>query len=584
MKFLRNLLAAILGTLIAFGIIFFGIILIASLVGDTKEIKVKNNSILVVRLDSPVKDYAPKGNNPLSEIMEFENQTLGLNQIENAIENAIYDKKIVGISLQAENLNIGVAQLQAVRKKLKEFKDSGKFIYAFATNYNQKSYYLNSVADSIFVNPRGGVDFKGLAAEILYYKDFENKFGVQYEVIRHGKYKSAVEPYLTNKMSEANRFQIKSFLNAIWEELLTNIGESRKISNKDLNNLADELGGRNSKLAMTNNLVDDTLYVDQYEKLLRKKLNQEPTSFLNTIGLEDYINSGKGRILHFANNKIAIIYAQGEITSGDGDENHIGDHLMIKAIRKAIASKNTKAIVLRVNSPGGSALTSEIIWREIELAKKKMPVVVSMSNYAASGGYYISCNANKIIAEPTTITGSIGVFGMLPNVHGLASQLGINAEQVKTNKSPNYSLFEPITSKFKQVTKEGVEQVYNTFLKRVADGRNLSIKTVDSLAQGRVWTGAQAIKIGLVDQLGDLHDAVVEAASLAGITDYSTRNYPRYKLDLKKKLSELPFISTKESLIKKEIGNSNFKLYQNLRNLYQSKGIQAKMPFVLQIN
>jgi len=584
MKFLRNLFASIFGTLIAIAILFVLLILIASVVGEKGKIAIKDNSVLTIHLNNEIKDYAPKSSNPLDEVLEINNQKLGLNKILNAIENAGYDDKIKGISISTLGINAGVAQTQAIRNKLVEFKETGKFIYAYADMYDQKSYYLSSVADSVFVNPRGAVDFKGLATEILYYKDFENKFGVKMEVIRHGKYKSAVEPFLTNKMSENNKMQITSFLKSIWNELVLDISKSRNLTTKKLNVIADNLLGRNANLAQENGLIDGSLYVDEYENKIKNVLQIPSKDEINSISLEDYIDSGKGRIRSSASDKIAVIYAQGEIIYGKGDEEHVGQDLIIKTLKKIRKASRVKAIVLRVNSPGGSALSSDLIWREIELTKKQLPVVVSMGNLAASGGYYISCNANKIIAEPTTITGSIGVFGMIPNVSELTNKLGINAEQVATNKSSRYSVFEPITNDFKQVTKEGVEAVYTTFLDHVAAGRNLSIQKVDSIAQGRVWTGIQAVKIGLVDQLGNLHDAIVEAASLAGITDYGIRNYPSYQTSLQDKLSKLPFVKSKEKILIEELGKKNYTIYKNLKSISNSTGIQARLPIVLSIN
>jgi len=584
MKFLRNLFASIFGTLIAIGVLFLLLILIASAVDESKKIAVQNNSILTMNLKSVVKDYAPKSSNLLDELFEINERKLGLNKILNAIENASYDDHIKGISISTLGIKAGVAQMQAIRNKLLAFKEAGKFIYAYADMYDQKSYYLSSVADSVFINPRGLVDFKGLATEILYYKNFENKFGVKYEVIRHGKYKSAVEPYLTNKMSENNKEQITLFLKSIWNELVLDISKSRKISVSKLNNIADNLLGRNANSAKENKLIDGIIYGDEYENKLKNAVETPLKESLNSVSLPDYIASGKGRIRSSASDKIAVIYAQGEIIYGKGDEDHIGQELIIDALRKARKSTHTKAIVLRVNSPGGSALTSDLIWREIELTKKQIPVVVSMGNVAASGGYYISCNANKIIAEPTTITGSIGVFGMLPNVSELAGKLGINAEQVKTNNSASYSIFEPISNEFKTVTKEGVEAVYTTFLNRVAKGRNLNVKIVDSIAQGRVWTGVQAVKNGLVDQLGNLHNAVVEAASLAGITDYGIRNYPSYHIDFQDKFNKLPFVKSKEKILIEEFGQENYQIYKNLKSMTNAKGIQARLPFLLTIN
>lgn len=583
MNFLRNLIASIFGTLIALGIILVLIVLVASAFGETDKIEVKANSVLEIKLDDEVKDYAPKSENPFDELFGFNDDKIGLNDIINAIENAKNDANIKGISIHTLGVNAGIAQTQAIRNKLQEFKGSGKFVNAYADVYDQKAYYLSSVADSIFLNPVGSVDFKGLSSEVLFYKDLEDKSGVTMEVIRHGKYKSAVEPFLYNEMSDANREQISSFLNAIWKEILEDVSISRNIIVDELNNIADNLLGRNADLALQNNLVDGTIYFDEYENKLKQAVGVSADKDLNTITIEDYISSGKGRITSSATNKIAVIYAQGEIIYGKGDENYIGQDLIINALKSARKSKDVKAIVLRINSPGGSALASELIWREIELTKKSLPIVVSMGDVAASGGYYLACNANKIIAEPTTITGSIGVFGVIPNISKLAGRIGINAEQVSTNKSASYSVFEPMTDDFRMVTTEGVEQVYNTFLDRVSIGRNISFAAVDSIAQGRVWSGVEAKKNGLVDELGNLEDAIVIAADLAKVTDYKVRNYPDYKVDFEDRIGGLPFMKTKEKIFIEELGEENYKMYKKVKSFSNLKGIQARLPYIMEI-
>ncbi|WBX76039.1 signal peptide peptidase SppA [Tenacibaculum ovolyticum] len=580
MKFLRNLLASILGFFIALFLIFLFFIAIASVMGSGDEIIVKSNSVLELDLSTPIKDYAPKEDNPFAEKLGLTENKLALNKIINAIENAKTDAKIKGISIKTTYINAGVAQTQAIREKIEDFKESGKFVYAYNDVYSQKNYYLSSVADSLFLNPVGAIDFKGLSTEVLYYKDFEDKYGIKMEVIRHGKYKSAVEPYLTNKMSDANREQTTSLLKSIWSEITGAISKSRNISIEQLNLIADNANGRNATLSKENNLIDGIIYEDEY----KEKLALHTDKKINTISLEDYINSGKGRISSSAKNKIAVIYAQGQIMYGEGNENIIGQGIINKAIRKARKDKNVKAIVLRVNSPGGSALASELIWRELELAKKDKPLVVSMGNLAASGGYYIACNANKIVAEPTTITGSIGVFGAIPNFNKFASDIGINAEQVSTNNNPNYSVFEPMNDKFYNVTKEGVEHIYTTFVNRVATGRNMTFEQVNEIAQGRVWTGKEAVKNGLVDKLGNLNDAVAIAAELANVESYRTRNYPTYKKELKDALKLSPFAkASKEEILKEALGDESYQLYNNINQMKKLKGIQARMPFILQI-
>ena len=587
MTFLRELLAVIVGVFISFFIMFMVLIAIGtamgSAFGEKDQITVKNNSVLVLKLKEEIKDYAPKSGDPFDEIFGFGDEVIGLNTIINAIENAKYDDNILGISIEALQLNSGIAQTQAIRNKLFEFKESGKFITAYADFYDQKNYYLSSVADSIYVNPVGGIDFKGLFGEILFFKDFQDKYGVKMEVIRHGKYKSAVEPFLANKMSDANKEQTQSFLNSIWSELVIDISESRKKTNQEINHIADELLARTPELAVENKMITNQLYRDEYESVINTLSNFDENKKINTVSLVDYISSGKGRIKSTSKNRIAVIYAQGEIKYGKGDEKYIGQELIVKALKKAVKSDNVKAIVLRVNSPGGSALASDIIWRELELTKKEKPLVVSMGDLAASGGYYIACNADKIVAEPTTITGSIGVYGAIPNISEFADRIGINAEQIGTNKqSVGYSIFEPITEEFYNVTKEGVELVYTTFVDKVAAGRNMTFAQVDSIAQGRVWTGKEAIENGLVDELGSLEDAIVIAADLAGIDDYRVRNYPDYKKDFKD-LFKGPFASIKESVLTEELGKENYKIYKRIKQFSDLKGIQTRLPFLLEI-
>ncbi|SDW42270.1 protease-4 [Lutibacter oricola] len=583
MKFLRNLLAAIFGTLIALGLILVLFIGIAAISGSSDKVTVKKNSILNLKMKTIVKDFAPKSDDPFEQIFKMSDKKVGLNQLLNAIENAKTDENIKGINIHTLGINAGVAQTQTLRDKLVDFKESGKFIYAYADVYDQKSYYLSSVADSIYVNPIGAVDFKGLSGEVLYYKDFQDKTGMKMEVIRHGKYKSAVEPYLYNEMSEANRAQTLAFLNSIWNELIDDIAESRNISTEKLNTIADNLLGRNADLAIENNLVDKAIYFDEYVSTLKSLVGIENDDTLNTIDIESYISTGKGRISSTGSDKIAVIYAQGEIIYGKGDEEKIGQDLIINALKKARKNKKVKAIVLRVNSPGGSALASELMWRELEITSDSLPLVVSMGNVAASGGYYIACNADKIFAEPTTITGSIGVFGTIPNISELAGNIGINAEQVSTNKSPSYSVFEPMTEEFRAVTKEGVEQIYTTFLTRVANGRNMTVEEVDEIAQGRVWSGTEALKVGLVDELGNLDDAIAYAAELAETTDYKVRNYPSYKVDFEEKFSSFPFSKAKEDILKEELGEENYKIYKNIKQISNLKGVQARLPYILEI-
>jgi protease-4 len=584
MNFLRNLLAAILGTLIAFGMIFFMFLIFISLANAEEGMVIKRNSVLELQFEDPINDYT--GSNNADPFGGFFEQAVGLDDILHAIEVAKNDEKIDGISIKSQFVMAGWSQVQAIRNALRDFRESGKFVYAYADLYMQKDYFLASVADSVFLNPVGNMDFRGLSAEVLYFKNLQEKTGVKMEVIRHGKYKSAVEPFLQNEMSEANRTQISELLGSLWESMLEDIASDRGIAREDLNAIADSLGGRLPRLAKESGLIDDLLYMDQYEEVLKRASKRSEDQLVEYISLSDYMKEARKKQIYKGTDRIAVIYAQGEILYGEGSPSYIGQGLINKALLRARDDNKVKAVVLRVNSPGGSALTSDIIWREIELTKMKKPVVVSMGDVAASGGYYIAVGADKIFAEPTTITGSIGVFGTVPNISELAENIGINAEQVATNtNATEYSLFEPMTPKFRSVVTEGIEVTYETFLSRVAAGRNISMARADSLAQGRVWSGAEALELGLVDQLGGLDDAILAAADLAEISSFSIRRYPKYKSNFEMLMEDLSGTKTRiqQDMIKEEIGEQAFGLLQEIKRGVQQRGTQARMPFSITI-
>jgi protease-4 len=584
MRFLGNVMATIIGIFVFFMLFFFGILLIGALFGGESEgIEVKNNSVIELNLEDISNDYAGKYKDPWMDVFS-EKKNIGLTDVINSISLAKTDSDIKGISILNQNSSLGLAQSKELREALNDFKKSGKFIMAYANDYSQRDYYLNSVANTIYLNPAGDLDFKGLSTEVMFYKDLQEKSGVKMEVIRHGKYKSAVEPFLENKMSDANREQTTALLNSVWSSVLEDISASRNISIARLNEIATSLLARTPEMAKANKLIDIVAYEDVYHQAIKNALKVASDEDYNKVTITDYAQKiATTSITSETDNQIAVIYAQGEILSGEGDVNVIGEGSMRRSLQEARKNKDVKAIVLRVNSPGGSALTSDLIWREIELTKKVKPVVVSMGNYAASGGYYISCNANTIFAEKNTITGSIGVFGMLPNFSQLSTKIGINTEQVTTNDNANYSPFVPIDEKFKAVTLQGIERVYKTFVAHVAEGRKMTFAQVDSIAQGRVWTGTEAMRIGLVDKIGNLNDAIKEAASLAKIKEYSTQNFPEYEKDFSDILANLPFAKSKEALIKEEIGEDNYFLLQQVKKMQLQKGIQARMPFEISI-
>ncbi|WGK94871.1 MULTISPECIES: signal peptide peptidase SppA [Flavobacterium] len=585
MKFLGNVLATIVGIFVFTMLFFFGIVLIGVLFGGEEEsVTVKENSVIELNLGEIHNDYAGKYSDPWVTAFS-DKEHIGLTDIIDAIEAAKTDDNIKGISILNNNSSLGMAQSKAVRDALEDFKKSGKFVMAYANTYSQKEYYLNSVANTIYLNPVGDLDFKGLSSDLLFFKDFQDKTGIKMEVIRHGKYKSAVEPFLENKMSDANREQITALLNSIWNSVVTDIAKSRNLSVQKLNEIANGLLARTPEMAKAQKLVDVVAYEDAYHNAIKKLLKVNTKDEYEKVSIADYTRKfNTTSIPSDATDEIAIIYAQGEIQSGEGDVNIIGEGAMRRSINEARNNDDVKAVVLRIDSPGGNALTSDLIWREIELTKKVKPVVVSMGNYAASGGYYIACNATKIFAENNTITGSIGVFGILPNFSGLTNKMGIHSEQVKTHEnSGNYNPFAPIDEKFKAVTTEGVEQIYKTFVSHVAQGRKMTFAQVDAIAQGRVWTGSDAIKIGLVDTIGGLNDAIQEAARLAKITSYTTQNYPEYKKNFEDLFENLPFAKTKERLIKEEIGEENYKVMEEIKRVQSYKGIQARMPFEINI-
>ncbi len=586
MRFLGNILATIIGLFIFCMLFFFGIILIATVAGSSSDsVSVKSNSVIELDLSEVTNDYAGKFN--YKDFDYFEARHDGLSDVIKAIKAAKTDDNIKGISILNDNSSLGLAQSKALRDALEDFKTANKFVYAYANSFTQKEYYLNSVANLIYLNPIGDMDFKGLSSEIMFFKDLQEKSGIKMEVIRHGKYKSAVEPFLENKMSAANREQVSALLNSVWNNVAADISKSRNIPVEKLNEIANGLLARTPELAKAEKLVDIIAYEDVYHDDIRKILKVDKDEDYNTIKILDYADNVATTSTDFsAKDRIAIIYAQGEIGRGEGDVNMIGEGSIRRSLQEARRDQNVKAIVLRIDSPGGDALTSDLIWREIEITKKTKPVVVSMGNAAASGGYYIACNANKIFAENNTITGSIGVFGILPNMAQLADRIGIHSEKVSTHaNAANYSPFLPLDEKFRNVTQESVERVYTTFVSRVSEGRKMNFAAVDSIAQGRVWSGSEALKIGLVDEIGGMDKAIAHAAALGKTKNYRTQNYPEYEKDLRDLLGKLgvPFIKSKENLIREEIGEANYKILEQIKKASNRTGIQAYIPFEISI-
>ena len=587
LNFLKSILSTVLGLVIGFFLILFiGVGIIATISTGEDESIIEENSVLKITLSDAIIDRG--SDNPIDfDIFSIGNSDkIGLVDIINSIEKAKTDDRIKGIYLNVEAPNASMASLEEIRKKLLEFKnETEKFTIAYSEIYSQKGYYIASMADEIYIHPEGILEFVGLAYQGMFFKDALKKLDIEPQIIRHGKFKAAVEPYILEKMSSENRAQISKFINSIWTDMLSHISASRKIDNGNLFQIAQELKVQKSSDAVTTGLIDATLYKDQVLDTLRKKLNKKLDADIDITKLKTYKNAKLvGNKKKYSKDKIAIIYAYGEIIGGEGDNESIGSERISKAIRNARTDENVKAIVLRVNSPGGSALASETILREMILAKAEKPVVVSMGDIAASGGYYISCHADTIVANPTTITGSIGVFGLLMNTQKLMkNKLGITIDTVKTNQFADMgSIYRSLTEKERNIIHKSVKDIYETFISHVAKGRNMSKKEVDAIGQGRVWTGTDALDLGLVDILGGLEDAIDIAAKMADLENYRISSLPKQIDPMEELINDLTG-NAKASILENELGES-YQLYKELNNLLEMDKVQMRMPYSFKIN
>ena len=590
MKFGKVVLAAFIGTLIALVINFFikvGVVssMISSMSKDTEtSTTVKPNSVLYMKLNYDIPDRTV--DNPFGAIdfqsMESIDAT-GMNDILRNIEHAKTDPNIKGIYMELSSIPTSTATLQEIRNKLIEFKESGKFIVTYGESYSQSAYYMASIADKILLNPEGALDLHGMASQITFYKHLLDKLDVEMQIVRgpNNRFKSAVEPYFLDKMSEANREQMDKLLGTVWGQILQGISQSRNISVEQLNMIADNLETSfDANKALEYGLVDNLYYKDQVLDELKGLTGSNKN--INAISNANYAKSYKDK--NVSKNEVAIIYASGQIFDGKGDETTaIYSENLSKTIRKAREDENVKAVVLRVNSPGGSAVASAIIGRELDLTKEVKPVIVSMGNYAASGGYWISAKGDYIFADPTTLTGSIGVFGTFPNAKGfLNDKVGLTFDVAKTNENAEFPNFtEPLTEFQYSKLQESVVNTYDHFTKRVAEGRGLTQSYVDSIGQGRVWAGADAIGLGLVDQLGDMEDAIAYAAQKANLgNDYKVTEWPKQK-DFFTRIMESMNSNGSDQLdaaMKQRLG-AYYDYFKGLDNLQKNTGIQARLPF-----
>jgi len=597
-QFFKFTFASILGTLITgiilmflFFIIIGGIISAAAMMGDSnKTASVKDNSILHITLDDPIVDRAPK--NPFADI-DFgpfqPEDRIGLNDILASIKKAKEDDRIKGIYLDLGRVQAGLTAMNDIRSALEDFKESDKFILSYSEGYSQGAYLIGSVADEVYLNKEGSVDIKGLATVLMFFKGTLDKLGIETQIVRgpNNRYKSAVEPFMYGKMSDANRGQVDTLLNSIWGNMTQEIAESRGITVESINEIADGLKIRLPEDAVEHKLVDGLMYKDEILADLRSKLELEEDDDLNFMSLNKYRNAklpkdeGEEKKSWKVEDEIAVIYAIGGIQGGEGDDETIGSERISKAIREARKDEDVKAIVLRVNSPGGSALASEVIWREMVLAKEAKPVVVSMGDLAASGGYYIACASDKIYADPATITGSIGVFGLLMNTSEFfEDKMGVTFDHVSTNAHSDWGTgVRSLDDEELEAINESVIDIYDTFLQHVADGRGMTVEEVDAIAKGRIWTGKDAKEIGLVDELGGLQDAIDYAAEQAEVEDYKVKNLPKLKDPFEELMIEFTDQSA-EAVLKNTLGD-DYRIYQQVKTIREMKGVQARLPYAI---
>lgn len=572
--FLRNTLSSFLAMIFLFVLV---IVFIFYLIPKEEVVVVKDNSVLKIEFKDPVLDRTSE--NPFSDIDLLNSSTEGsveFKDILDNIEKAKNDDKIKGIYLNFSSVNAGFSQIEEIRNKLFDFKESGKFIYSYADSYSQSAYYLASVSDKIALNPEGIIELKGLSAEIMFYKGLMDKLGIDAQIIRHGKFKGAVEPFMYNQMSNENREQIEKLLNSISDYMIDGIATEREgVTSEEIHKMINNMYLSSARKCLESGIIDKIAYQDQILSDLEDKSEHE-------ITLTDYMKV-KNPKTSVSDNKIAIIYATGEINTGKGSYNTIGSETTVEAIREASEDENVKAIVLRVNSPGGSALASEIIWREINLAKQKKKVVVSMGDYAASGGYYIACNADKIFANNSTLTGSIGVFGIVPNTKNfLNEKLGVYIETVKTHKHSDIANgYRKLSDDELNVIQNSVEDIYETFITHVSEGRGIPVRKVDEIGQGRVWSGTDALSIGLIDEIGGLEDAIASAADLSSLEDYRIITLPK-KTDMFEEFIES--FSEKQNIVLPDFLGISEKMINQLEFLNSKEKIQARIPFIMEVH
>ncbi|MBO7552432.1 MAG: signal peptide peptidase SppA [Bacteroidaceae bacterium] len=591
--FLKYTLATITGIVVILLIVFFSglVILFSALSPSNSETRVEKNSVMALHLNGVIEERSTS--DPWSYIMGNTTSSIGLNDILTSIKKAKENDKIKGIYiLGTSTLSASPSSLQEIHDALIDFKESGKFIVSYADNYSQGSYYLASVADKVMMNPQGMLEWQGMELETMFYKELLDKVGVEMQVFKVGTYKSAVEPYILNEMSDANREQLTEIVNSIWNNITEDVSESRHLSKEKLNELADKvLMFHPATEAVSNGMLDTLIYKNDVRDYLKKMAGIDQDANLHLLGISEMVNVNRNVPKDKSGNIIAVYYAAGEIDGTSivniGSSSGINSEKVISDLRKLKEDKDVKAVVLRVNSPGGSAYGSEQIWYAIKQLKEEKPVIVSMGDYAASGGYYISCGSDLIVAEPTTLTGSIGIFGLIPNAQKLKEKFGVNIQSVKTNEHADIQstemLTRPMTESEKGLMQMYVNNGYDLFTTRVADGRNLSKTRVDEIGQGRVWTGERAKELGLVDELGGIDKAISIAVERAGIEKYTLLTYPEGESMLSKLMNNNPTKYVRSSLLKSKFGDLYYQ-YEFVNNFSINDMLQMRMPYELDIH
>lgn len=578
-SFFKNVFANIVAFIIIVAVfcLFLVMMIAASAFSDNKKVNVKDQSVLTLDFKTNIIDSPSEDNEDLFSFGGNQKNILIFDMLE-AIKKAKTDDKIKGISIETDGLSAGMTQLDDIRVALEDFKKSGKFVYAYGNVVSQPAYYLGSVADQYFLHPAGGIDLKGMTTEVLYMKSFAEKYGVGIEVIRHGKYKSAVEPFLRDDMSPENREQLSTLLNDIWSLNSAKIAASRKMDTAQFRTVVDSLYGIIPNLSLQHKLADKLIQKSEYDEMLKSKLKLKEKDKLNKISFNAYISSFDNESTK-KDSQIAVLYASGAIYGGEGYDAIYADNF-VKDIKKITENEKIKAVVLRVNSPGGSANASDEILFELQQLKKKKPLVVSFGDYAASGGYYIAMAADKIYSEPNTLTGSIGVFGMIPYFKEAANKNGLNSYAVNTNANSNmYSPINGLTPAGITMMTKSVEQTYKRFVHFVTENRKKSFEEIDEIGGGRVWSGTRAKQIGLVDELGTLNDAIAFAAQKAKLKDYSTSSFPKKVNKFEMLLKDLSEDELSTRFIKNKIGKDNYKMFEQMTNPKLESRVMMQSPY-----